>query len=154
MGRERERTYLPLTMPNSTSWNTFQFSFLHIYVNFQELHYQKRLILINPHSLLLWSILHTGATPYQDIALLDTKPFGKVDRIRKLLSSQLLSPLCVMMSRLFRFCLQALVIDGKLQSAETDEFIYHECLVHPSLLHHPKYLINLFSWFSPCSSLT
>ncbi|KAK4755805.1 hypothetical protein SAY87_009562 [Trapa incisa] len=55
------------------------------------------------------SILHTGATPYQDIALLDTKPFGK-----------------------------ALVIDGKLQSAETDEFIYHECLVHPSLLFHPS----------------
>ncbi|CAI8589494.1 unnamed protein product [Vicia faba] len=54
------------------------------------------------------SILHTGASQYQDIALLDTKPFGK-----------------------------ALVLDGKLQSAETDEFIYHECLVHPPLLHHP-----------------
>ncbi|KAL1296263.1 hypothetical protein HN51_056983 [Arachis hypogaea] len=55
------------------------------------------------------SILHTGASQYQDIALLDTKPFGK-----------------------------ALVIDGKLQSAETDEFIYHECLVHPPVLHHPN----------------
>ncbi|RYR37462.1 hypothetical protein Ahy_A09g042342 isoform B [Arachis hypogaea] len=55
------------------------------------------------------SILHTGTSQYQDIALLDTKPFGK-----------------------------ALVIDGKLQSAETDEFIYHECLVHPPLLHHPN----------------
>ncbi|KAJ9700329.1 hypothetical protein PVL29_005898 [Vitis rotundifolia] len=55
------------------------------------------------------SILHTGATQYQDIALLDTKPFGK-----------------------------ALVIDGKLQSAEIDEFIYHESLVHPALLHHPN----------------
>lgn len=33
------------------------------------------------------------------------------------------------------------MIDGKLQSAETDEFIYHECLVHPPLLHHPRYLI-------------
>ncbi|KAJ6849285.1 thermospermine synthase ACAULIS5-like [Iris pallida] len=53
------------------------------------------------------SILHTGASQYQDIALLDTKPFGK-----------------------------ALVIDGKLQSAEIDEFIYHELLVHPALLHH------------------
>ncbi|RXH70555.1 hypothetical protein DVH24_013301 [Malus domestica] len=66
-------------------------------------------------SFALNSILHTGATPFQDIALLDTKPFGK-----------------------------ALVIDGKLQSAETDEFIYHECLVHPPLLHHPKYLNSLF----------
>ncbi|XP_021897126.1 thermospermine synthase ACAULIS5-like [Carica papaya] len=55
------------------------------------------------------SILHTGATQFQDIALLDTKPFGK-----------------------------ALVIDGKLQSAEVDEFIYHECLVHPALIHHPN----------------
>ncbi|XP_010923397.2 thermospermine synthase ACAULIS5 isoform X1 [Elaeis guineensis] len=55
------------------------------------------------------SILHTGATQYQDIALLDTKPFGK-----------------------------ALVIDGKLPSAEMDEFIYHESLVHPALLHHPN----------------
>ncbi|XP_068652392.1 thermospermine synthase ACAULIS5-like [Aristolochia californica] len=58
-------------------------------------------------SFALNSILHTGASQYQDIALLDTKPFGK-----------------------------ALVIDGKLQSAEIDEFIYHECLVHPALLHH------------------
>ncbi|CAI9776329.1 unnamed protein product [Fraxinus pennsylvanica] len=53
------------------------------------------------------SILHTGATQFQDIQLLDTKPFGK-----------------------------ALVIDGKLQSAEIDEFIYHESLVHPALLNH------------------
>ncbi|CAA2975673.1 thermospermine synthase ACAULIS5-like [Olea europaea subsp. europaea] len=52
-------------------------------------------------------ILHTGATQFQDIQLLDTKPFGK-----------------------------ALVIDGKLQSAEIDEFIYHESLVHPALLNH------------------
>jgi len=53
------------------------------------------------------SILHTGASQYQDITLLDTKPFGKT-----------------------------LIIDGKLQSAEIDEFIYHESLVHPALLHH------------------
>ncbi|GLJ22071.1 hypothetical protein SUGI_0413670 [Cryptomeria japonica] len=55
------------------------------------------------------SILHTGVSEYQDIALLDTKAFGKI-----------------------------LVIDGKLQSAEMDEFIYHESLVHPALLHHPN----------------
>ncbi|KAL0903649.1 hypothetical protein M5K25_028042 [Dendrobium thyrsiflorum] len=54
-------------------------------------------------------ILHSGESQYQDIALLDTKPFGK-----------------------------ALVIDGKLQSTEIDEFIYHECLVHPALLYHIK----------------
>ncbi|XP_010536155.1 PREDICTED: thermospermine synthase ACAULIS5 [Tarenaya hassleriana] len=53
------------------------------------------------------SVLHKGTSEYQDIALLDTKRFGKV-----------------------------LVIDGKMQSAERDEFIYHECLIHPALLCH------------------
>ncbi|KAM3283627.1 hypothetical protein P3S67_022425 [Capsicum chacoense] len=55
------------------------------------------------------SVLHKGTSEYQDIALLDTKHFGKV-----------------------------LVIDGKMQSAEVDEFIYHECLIHPALLCHPN----------------
>ncbi|CAN1217262.1 Thermospermine synthase ACAULIS5 [Linum perenne] len=54
------------------------------------------------------SVLQKATSQFQDIALLDTKPFGK-----------------------------ALVIDGKMQSAEADEFVYHECLVHPSLLSHP-----------------
>uniref|UniRef100_A0A0R0FGZ7 thermospermine synthase n=1 Tax=Glycine max TaxID=3847 RepID=A0A0R0FGZ7_SOYBN len=55
------------------------------------------------------SVLHKAISEYQDIALLDTKRFGK-----------------------------ALVLDGKMQSAETDEFIYHECLIHPPLLCHPN----------------
>ncbi|KAG8635969.1 hypothetical protein MANES_16G084600v8 [Manihot esculenta] len=59
-------------------------------------------------SFALNSVLHKGTSEFQDIALLDTKRFGKV-----------------------------LVIDGKMQSAEVDEFIYHECLIHPSLLCHP-----------------
>ncbi|CAK9171620.1 unnamed protein product [Ilex paraguariensis] len=54
-------------------------------------------------------VLHKGTSEYQDIVLLDTKRFGKV-----------------------------LVIDGKMQSAEADEFIYHECLIHPALLCHPN----------------
>ncbi|CAJ1972900.1 unnamed protein product [Sphenostylis stenocarpa] len=62
------------------------------------------------------SVLHKAISEYQDIALLDTKPFGK-----------------------------ALVLDGKMQSAETDEFIYHECLIHPPLLCHPK-LVQLFDF--------
>jgi spermidine synthase len=33
---------------------------------------------------------------------------------------------------------QALIIDGKMQSTEMDEFIYHESLIHPPLLFHPK----------------
>ncbi|KAJ6924294.1 thermospermine synthase ACAULIS5 [Populus alba x Populus x berolinensis] len=55
------------------------------------------------------SVLCKVTSEYQDITLLDTKRFGKV-----------------------------LVIDGKMQSAEVDEFIYHECLIHPALLCHPN----------------
>jgi thermospermine synthase len=29
------------------------------------------------------------------------------------------------------------VLDGKLQSSQRDEFIYHEALVHPALISHP-----------------
>jgi len=31
-----------------------------------------------------------------------------------------------------------LFLDGKIQSAEVDEGIFHECLVHPALLSHPR----------------
>ncbi|KAM4121364.1 hypothetical protein ACJW30_01G000200 [Castanea mollissima] len=60
-------------------------------------------------SFALKRVLHKGISDYQEIALLDTKRFGKV-----------------------------LVIDGKMQSAEADEFIYHECLIHPALICHPE----------------
>lgn len=53
------------------------------------------------------SILHTGVSEFQDIELIESGPFGKV-----------------------------LVLDGKLQSAEADEFVYHESLVHPAMLAH------------------
>lgn len=33
---------------------------------------------------------------------------------------------------------QVLLLDNKLQSAEADEHVYHELLVHPALLHHPN----------------
>jgi spermidine synthase len=33
---------------------------------------------------------------------------------------------------------RCLVLDGKMQSSEADEFIYHEALVHPALLTHPE----------------
>ncbi|XBI75846.1 hypothetical protein VPH35_069163 [Triticum aestivum] len=55
------------------------------------------------------SMVHRGTSKYQEIALVDTKRFGK-----------------------------ALIIYGKMQSAEADEFIYHETLTHPPLLFHPK----------------
>lgn len=33
---------------------------------------------------------------------------------------------------------KVLLLDGRLQSAEKDEFIYHEALVHPALVAHPE----------------
>jgi spermidine synthase len=32
---------------------------------------------------------------------------------------------------------RSLILDGKVQSTQTDEFIYHEALVHPAMLTHP-----------------
>ncbi|MBI2118395.1 MAG: polyamine aminopropyltransferase [Elusimicrobia bacterium] len=33
---------------------------------------------------------------------------------------------------------RALILDGEMQSAQLDEFIYHEALIHPSLTSHPQ----------------
>lgn len=33
---------------------------------------------------------------------------------------------------------QILLLDGKVQSSEADENVYHELLVHPAMLHHPN----------------
>src|SRR4051794_25070591 len=33
---------------------------------------------------------------------------------------------------------RCLILDGELQSAQCDEFIYHECLVHPAMVLHPR----------------
>ncbi|OEL15044.1 Thermospermine synthase ACAULIS5 [Dichanthelium oligosanthes] len=43
-----------------------------------------------------------------------------------------------MISTLSVTLIQALIIDGKMQSTEMDEFIYHESLIHPPLLFHPN----------------
>jgi spermidine synthase len=53
-------------------------------------------------------ILYSGRSKYQDIEIIDTSSFGK-----------------------------CLVLDGKIQSSEKDEFIYHEALVHPAMFLHP-----------------
>jgi len=50
-------------------------------------------------------VLYEGRSAYQRIRVLDTVPFGR-----------------------------ALVLDTALQTTETDEFIYHEMMVHPALL--------------------
>ncbi len=54
-------------------------------------------------------VLYDGRTDYQSVKIVRTSSFG----------------LC-------------LVLDGKIQSSEADEFIYHETLVHPAMLLHPE----------------
>ncbi len=53
-------------------------------------------------------VLYTGQTKFQSAEIIRSGSFGK-----------------------------CLVLDGKIQSSEADEFIYHEALVQPSMLTHP-----------------
>ena len=55
----------------------------------------------------LSKIVFSGQTKYQQIEILDTVPFGRT-----------------------------LVLDGRTQSSEADDFIYHEALVHPGMILH------------------
>ena len=54
-------------------------------------------------------VIYSGQTEFQSIDIVDTGSFG----------------VC-------------LVLDGKIQSSEADEFIYHEALVHPAMLSHSR----------------
>lgn len=54
-------------------------------------------------------LVYSKKSRYQTIEVLDSAAFGRV-----------------------------LILDGKTQSAEIDEFIYHESLVHPALMTHPS----------------
>jgi spermidine synthase len=54
-------------------------------------------------------VLYSGRTKFQSIEILKSPSFGKL-----------------------------LVLDKKIQSAEVDEFVYHEALVHPPMIAHPK----------------
>ena len=53
--------------------------------------------------------LFAGRTRYQQVEVLDTLDFGRT-----------------------------LILDGKTQSSEADEFVYHEALVHPAMVTHPN----------------
>ena len=55
------------------------------------------------------NIAYTGKTRYQAVDILDTETLGR-----------------------------CLVLDGKTQSCEVDEHIYHECLVHPALISQDR----------------
>ena len=54
-------------------------------------------------------VYFSGRTPYQDVVVQDGAAFGR-----------------------------SLVLDGKTQSTEVDEFVYHEGLVHPAMISHPN----------------
>jgi len=67
---------------------------------------------ISPDLTVLHSIkerIYSGRTKFQSVEIINTGSFG----------------VC-------------LVLDGKIQSSEADEFIYHEALVHPVMLTHPR----------------
>ncbi len=55
------------------------------------------------------AFLYSGRSDYQGIEIIRTRSFGT-----------------------------CLVLDGKIQSSEADEFIYHEALVHPAMIAHPQ----------------
>jgi len=57
---------------------------------------------------LIDEVLEAGRTPYQSYQIARSRSFGK-----------------------------CLVLDGKIQSTDADEFIYHEALVQPAMLAHP-----------------
>ncbi|PKB71315.1 MAG: spermidine synthase [SAR202 cluster bacterium Io17-Chloro-G6] len=54
-------------------------------------------------------VYYSGQTAYQKVEVLDSELFGR-----------------------------SLILDGKTQSTERDEHIYHEALVHPAMLSHPE----------------
>ena len=67
---------------------------------------------ISPDLTVLHSIkkrIYSGRSKFQSVEIINTGSFG----------------IC-------------LVLDGKIQSSEADEFIYHEALVHPAMLTHPQ----------------
>jgi spermidine synthase len=67
---------------------------------------------ISPDLTVLHSVkerIYSGRSKFQSVDIIDTGSFG----------------IC-------------LVLDGKIQSSEADEFIYHEALVHPAMLTHPR----------------
>jgi thermospermine synthase len=60
-------------------------------------------------------ILGSTTSKFQTVDLVDITPFGRT-----------------------------LVIDGLIQSCRVDEFVYHECLVHPAMLLHPGPVKNVY----------
>lgn len=67
---------------------------------------------VNPDMVQLYSIgetIYSRKTEFQSVEIIELGSFGK-----------------------------CLILDGKVQSSEADEFIYHEALVHPAMFTHPN----------------
>lgn len=67
---------------------------------------------VNPDMVQLHRIretVYSGKTEFQSVEIIELSSFGR-----------------------------SLVLDGKIQSSEADEFIYHEALVHPAMITHPQ----------------
>jgi spermidine synthase len=64
---------------------------------------------VEKHIHALSETIVSTSTKYQNVEILNLKSYGKT-----------------------------LVLDGRIQSAELDEFIYHEALVHPAMISHPN----------------
>ncbi len=61
------------------------------------------------HIIGLENILYTAKTPFQQVDIIESTTYGK-----------------------------CLFLDTKIQSSQADEFIYHELIVHPTMLMHPN----------------
>ncbi|KAL6000201.1 hypothetical protein ACLOJK_034879 [Asimina triloba] len=79
-------------------------------------------------SFALNSVLHRGTSQYQDIALLDTKYFGKLNSHERTVLEAVVIRTCMLQatckcvgSKSGLHVHSVLVIDGKMQSAETDD---------------------------------
>ena len=80
-------------------------------------------------------VLHSGASEFQTMELVSSGPFGKVfiDNFSCNNANH-----WQMHADAGGCVWQVLLLDGKVQSAEADEFVYHELLVHPAMLLHPN----------------
>lgn len=66
---------------------------------------------VSPHQAYMYAIkkhIYSGTTKYQQVDIVETFTFGRT-----------------------------LLLDGKIQSSEMDEYIYHEIMVHPAMILHP-----------------
>ena len=75
--------------------------------------------------------LHWAKSEFQELEILDLDPFGQCLVLDKRIQSASVSSLCVQTTLFIR-------VSNSFLLPQLDEFIYHECLVHPAMLAHPN----------------